>query len=146
MTTCFTEALFLQSNKFVIQSWSQPSPAQSRSHLVHHVHRIQNIYPIDINSENVMETCSSRLVHLEPKNFGDIALHRLLWLEVPIGHQEQMRECGAEIRSINIYASEGNHRKWNMDFPQLMYLHKFKVWLVALWRLVQLYQHPVPQI
>lgn len=54
----------------------------------------------------------SRLVHLETENSRNIALCRLWWLEMAIGHQEQMRECGAEICSINVFGSKGNHFKY----------------------------------
>lgn len=45
----------------------------------------------------------SRLVNLEAKYSWNIALCGFLWLEMPICHQEEVRECSSKISSINIF-------------------------------------------
>lgn len=53
--------------------------------------------------QSVEGTPPSWLVYLEAKYSRNIALGCILWLEVPIGHQKQVRKCSAEISSVNIY-------------------------------------------
>lgn len=44
----------------------------------------------------------SRLVDSKAKRSGNISLRCLLWLQVAICHQKQMRKCCAKVSSINV--------------------------------------------
>lgn len=47
-------------------------------------------------------TPASWLVDLEAKHSWNITLRHLLWLEVPISHQEQVRKRASKIGPVNI--------------------------------------------
>ncbi|MFS7906457.1 hypothetical protein Hanom_Chr01g00059441 [Helianthus anomalus] len=52
-------------------------------------------------------------MELETKYSRDVILSCFLWLQVAISHQEQVRESGAKISTINIY---GRLRKRTFAF------------------------------
>ena len=66
-----------------------------------HIKARQYNFPKTLTQRN-FPIPASWLVDLEPKYSWNIALGCLLWLQVPIRHQEEVRECGSKIRSINV--------------------------------------------